>query len=490
MARTRALVAGSKRRAVRVLRDAGSRLRDAAGRQRSRTTSEMPYDAGDTILDLVRRTDLGVSARILGETHRYDVRRKDVPSLLASAAAVARREGRRALVHADGAVVDLQRGVPARILNAIGRTGRLRILVAGDGNRLVQNVCVDVWTPGAEESWRAIAADAPVRRLRIEPVSEPKRVRLPLDSAPQFPIDAVYTWVNAADPAWRASISRYQELAAIDPDRFTQSDEIRYSLRSLDLFAPWVRRVHILSNCAPPAWFTPSDRFRWIDHAAAIPAEYLPLFNSDAIETFLHRIPDLAEQFVYFNDDFLLADLVFPRTFFTWDGRSSAFLSARNSTLFLQQLVDAGEAEDWQSSRINGARLLLDRFGVFPTLIHQHAPYALARAQWQALEAEFPEQIEATRRSRFRNPADVSWTAFFYHHYGMVKGTVLPTSGSQYEISTQTMKRLADHGPGARTFAVIADRGGSAADPAFTAFKTRFLKTQWPFASGAERDDA
>ena len=46
-----------------------------------------------------------------------------------------------------------------------------------------------------------------------------------------------------------------------------------------------------------------------------VPPEGLPLFNSHAIEAWLHRIPGLAEQFVYFNDDFMLWDSVSPSTF-------------------------------------------------------------------------------------------------------------------------------------------------------------------------------
>ena len=37
-------------------------------------------------------------------------------------------------------------------------------------------------------------------------------------------------------------------------------------------------------------------------------SEYLPTFNSLSIETMLYRIPGLAEQFIYFNDDFFLAN--------------------------------------------------------------------------------------------------------------------------------------------------------------------------------------
>ena len=38
-------------------------------------------------------------------------------------------------------------------------------------------------------------------------------------------------------------------------------------------------------------------------HKDIIPQEYLPTFNSRTIEMFIHRIPDLDERFLYFNDD-------------------------------------------------------------------------------------------------------------------------------------------------------------------------------------------
>ena len=41
-------------------------------------------------------------------------------------------------------------------------------------------------------------------------------------------------------------------------------------------------------------------------HNEFIPAKFLPTFNSGVIECFLHKIPGLAELFVYANDDFYL----------------------------------------------------------------------------------------------------------------------------------------------------------------------------------------
>src|SRR5699024_8526489 len=70
----------------------------------------------------------------------------------------------------------------------------------------------------------------------------------------QFPIDVVYTWVDGADPHWqeRKAAALDQIGAARDinefaanASRFVSRDELRYSLRSLHLYAPWVRHVYI-----------------------------------------------------------------------------------------------------------------------------------------------------------------------------------------------------------------------------------------------------
>lgn len=490
MVHARRLVEASGRRTIHAVRQIARTTRDRANQRSRPGNGGVPLLAGDSLDAIARQVDLRVGEQILGETYRYDVRRSDLPVLLASSAALAAGNRQRAWVHVDGQLTKLDTGVPSRLVASIARSGRFRLVMGDDRNVPVANVCIEVWVAAAKDSWRAVAADAPVRRIRAQAATGPTAQPVPIDTVPQFPIDAVYTWVNAADPAWRSSAAQFRDLIAIDPDRFVQSEELRYSLRSLEFFAPWIRRVHVLTNCAPPAWFVPSDRIRWIDHRDVIPAEYLPLFNSDAIETFLHRLPDLAEHFIYLNDDFLLADSVFPRTFFTWGGRSVASMLTRNSTLFMRQLVESGEAEDWESSRVNGARLLQERFGVFPTLLHEHAPYALTRTGWAALEQAFPNEIEATRRSRFRAHEDISWTAFVYHHYGLLTGSTVPGAAGQYEISADTMKRLSRGLPEPRTFAVVADRGGSSSDAAFTTFKARYLKTHWPFPSTAERAGA
>src|SRR5690606_2330888 len=122
-----------------------------------------------------------------------------------------------------------------------------------------------------------------------------------------------------------------QRREASGQARFRDRDELRYSLRSLHLFAPWVRTIHLVTAAQRPAWLDDaaleSGRIRLVDHREILPASALPTFNSQAIETALHRIPDLAEHFVYVNDDVLLGRPLTKEHFFSPGGDFAAFVA-------------------------------------------------------------------------------------------------------------------------------------------------------------------
>lgn len=483
------LATTSRRLLGRILQ--GRRRWQARADRRELTGVEvLPLSAAESIEDLANRLDIASRQQIIGQTYRYDIRRADVAKLLVSASAAARSRHQHLWVHAGGQLAQLDRATRGELARVL-RAGRARLLVADTRNRLVENICIDLWRELPDKSWQAIAPDAPLARFQVQPPSAEPAEQRRVDSVPDFPIDAIYTWVNAADPGWRAQYSQHRDLAHVDAERYVPLDELRFSLRSLDMFAPWIRRIHVFSNCAPPDWFVPSDRVRWVDHSAAIPAAYLPLFNSDAIETFLHRLPDISEHFLYFNDDFLLADSVFPSTFFSGYGRSAAFFSKTGSTLFLERLVSANAAKEFLAGRVNGARLLHGRFGTYPTLLLRHAPYAFTVAGWRALEEAFPAELEATRLARFRSHEAVAWAAFVYAHFGMLTGSGIKGTARQYKISPpkiqRLLRRLERQRSPMREFANVAPSGQAALDPVFRSAMSRYFRRQWPFASKAER---
>jgi len=127
-------------------------------------------------------------------------------------------------------------------------------------------------------------------------------------------IDFVVLWVDMDDPAWKADFARCSGLAATDNSRNETSEArfrdygfLKYWFRGVERFAPWVRRIHFVTCGQKPAWLDETNpRLNLVSHRDFIPAEFLPTFNSGVIESHLHRIPGLAERFVFFNDDFFL----------------------------------------------------------------------------------------------------------------------------------------------------------------------------------------
>ncbi len=114
-------------------------------------------------------------------------------------------------------------------------------------------------------------------------------------------IDLVYMWVDGNDPAWLAKKRAFTgesgaEAEATGKARYVDNDELRYSLRSAEQFAPWIRRIFIVTDGQTPEWLDVSNpRVQIVDHSDILPPEALPCYNSAVIEYFLYRIPGLAE---------------------------------------------------------------------------------------------------------------------------------------------------------------------------------------------------
>lgn len=139
------------------------------------------------------------------------------------------------------------------------------------------------------------------------------------------PIDAVISWVDGDDPAHKRKMKPYlEQLGRITddssaPTRFRSVGEIFFCVASILRFAPFVRTIYIVTDQQDPHLedFV-NDNFPEnkipiviVDHTVIFRGyeQYLPIFSSRSIETCVFRIPGLSENYIYFNDDFLLARL-------------------------------------------------------------------------------------------------------------------------------------------------------------------------------------
>ena len=147
-----------------------------------------------------------------------------------------------------------------------------------------------------------------------------------------FDIDVVITWVDGSDENHAQKLSQYIEnkdslnLKGF-VTRFNQVNEIEYCIKLIYKFAPYVRNIFIVTDEQTPDFLKNDSKSEYhnvkiVDHKTIFKGyeSYLPVFNSNSIETMISRIPDLAEHFVYFNDDVLLIGETKPSDFFTEDG--------------------------------------------------------------------------------------------------------------------------------------------------------------------------
>ena len=132
-------------------------------------------------------------------------------------------------------------------------------------------------------------------------------------------IDFVITWIKDNDLNWLNEKSKYlSENTSGDgcARQYRNWGLLRYWFRGVEKFAPWVHKIHFVTEGHLPDWLnTEHDKLNVVKHADFIPEQHLPTFNSNAIELFMHKIPGLTEQFVYFNDDMFLIKKVDPEDF-------------------------------------------------------------------------------------------------------------------------------------------------------------------------------
>lgn len=254
-------------------------------------------------------------------------------------------------------------------------------------------------------------------------------------------VDMVFSWVDGSSSEFqRQRAARMKGYVVGDGDdnaaRYRQVDELRYALRSVHMYAPWVRRIFIATDSPTPEWLADHPKVTIVrsEEFFADPS-VLPTHNSHAVEAQLHRIPGLAEHFLYSNDDMFFGRPVTPELFFSGAGISRFVESGIR--------IGSGVPHVGRSGHDNGLRvnrsLLEQRFGRVITLDLEHCATPLRRSVAYELEREFAEDYARTAASRFRSATDISVTNSLYHYYALATGRAVITTEprTRYVQTTQ-----------------------------------------------------
>lgn len=251
-------------------------------------------------------------------------------------------------------------------------------------------------------------------------------------------IDFVITWVDMDDPNWKKSFSEHSgridnSKNEVTEARFRDHGLLKYWFRGVQEFTPWVRNIHFVTCGQKPDWLnTAHPKLKLVDHKDYIPNEFLPVFNSSLIEIYLHKIPGLSEQFVYFNDDFFIINHTSKERFFKNDlpNDIAAFRHnfgfklwskcLKNNIRIINERFDKREVlrrdhDKWfHPSYGKKARLtrLLKPYGKFVTLRTPHNAQPYLKKTFEEVWDYAGDKLTAVSTNKFRSPTDYTQELF------------------------------------------------------------------------------
>jgi hypothetical protein len=257
-----------------------------------------------------------------------------------------------------------------------------------------------------------------------------------------FEIDIVFSWVDGNDPDFQRYRASFMENAVVGEGddaeaRFRQINELKYALRSVHMFAPWIRRIYICTDSPVPEWLNADHEniriVRATDHFED--PSVLPVFNSQAIEAQLQNIEGLSEHFLYSNDDMFFGRPLGPDMFFS-PGGITKFIEAETRIGLGDNHLDRSGFEN--AARVN-RRLLFERFGRITTRHLEHTAAPLRVSILREMREAFSEQFVQTYSSRFRQKDNISVTNSLYHYYTLLTGRSVQKVGAKMTYVDTTM---------------------------------------------------
>lgn len=273
-------------------------------------------------------------------------------------------------------------------------------------------------------------------------------------------IDVVIPWVDDSDTAWLNARAQYQsefsEPAEHLSHYFRSWDTLRYVLRGIETYMPWVGQVHLLTCGQVPAWLdTAHPKLRLHTHADFFSADSaLPVFSSNPIEMNLMNIPGLAERFIYFNDDTLVMKPVTPQRFFHDDLPVDYLVLdfPRGGWLYDHIRIKDTYADICKNSirLLNGVYPLRTLFRQRKDLVYHatykpldlwrnrflhfigkykwikvnHHPQAMLLSNLRKCRELFPAEMTRTARTRFRAHTDLN--QYLYRNMALMSGHFHP----------------------------------------------------------------
>lgn len=245
-------------------------------------------------------------------------------------------------------------------------------------------------------------------------------------------IDFVFPYVDCNDVIWQKKykdIRRQMNLpTSIDSVRFRSWNNLKFLFRGIEKYMPWIRKVHmIVSNPEQvPNWID-TEKVHIVYHSDFMPKEFLPTFNSCTIEMFLRNIPDLADKFIYGNDDCFILNKLEPSDFF------------ENDKVKISVRYDKGQETQFKKVEYRTAKfaslLAINKDIEDPNLGFAKIQHSINPMNKKTIDLIFEKKYNEIYNSCSKFRAEKNYNQYLYSYYEYFNGNVINDGAKYYYFS-------------------------------------------------------
>lgn len=204
---------------------------------------------------------------------------------------------------------------------------------------------------------------------------------------------------------------------SVGDHRFVDNEELRYSLRSLERYAPWIHHVYIVTDRQVPKWLnTAYEKVTVVDHADIMPREMIPCFAASTIERYIVNIPGLCEHFLYGNDDMFFGRPITPEFFYQENGRPYVYVKYYEKFRAIKDEADFkkkyASVATWMQTNLNAWKLLYEQYGKREFYVAAHTIDSYCKSLFTKTLARYAAAFKRISHLRFRDSQHIARSIF------------------------------------------------------------------------------
>ena len=249
-------------------------------------------------------------------------------------------------------------------------------------------------------------------------------------------IPIVYLWVDGNDENY---IKKY---CIKKSSRNRDNQDLLHSLRSIEKYMPWWKgKIYIISDNQKPQWID-ENKIIFVDQNKIIPERYLPTFNTHFIQRYIHNIKDIKNNFILFDDDFILNDFTKPEDFI----KNELLVNKFNKTILDEKELEKINIKNniWKASVFKTINILMKKFKIdFTKYYIHHSPYILSVDSIKDCNELFKHDLE---KNIYQNRGfDIATIYLYIYYYNITNNIIIkPSEENIYFLNVKNDSNLED----------------------------------------------